>query len=155
MYDQGYHELCRAVYDETARIIVEAKGPSASLKSMLAAAHSVAEGHYPADDDIGAWALRRAFDAVLAEVEGNPVPAEAVYPKAVQGNWLSEGPAGTWAMLAEGDDAPTVDTSSDTSPSFDTGSDENDIEVSFGACVPCPTMAVGVAATAALVAAST
>lgn len=66
-YNQGDHERCFRVYEEAARRLVRTRddcpGPQAALLEGLKRAESMS------DSDGRAWALRDAFDGLLAVIE--------------------------------------------------------------------------------------
>jgi multisubunit Na+/H+ antiporter MnhC subunit len=85
LYGKGYQALCTAIYASAARTIHMATGPSASTKALACSGLArAATGTEPEK----AWALRRAFDAILADLEGTPRQQESHYPLHAQGSWL-------------------------------------------------------------------
>lgn len=113
LYDKGYKELCLAMYETAARQIVAAAGPSGAIRALACAGlQQAASG----TKELKAWVLRRAFDAILADLAGSDRVRESRYPSNVQGNWLpprgDTGSPGACAGLADLSTSGQVSTAS-------------------------------------------
>eukprot|EP00441_Pelagodinium_beii_P047774 CAMPEP_0197621894 /NCGR_PEP_ID=MMETSP1338-20131121/2323_1 /TAXON_ID=43686 ORGANISM="Pelagodinium beii, Strain RCC1491" /NCGR_SAMPLE_ID=MMETSP1338 /ASSEMBLY_ACC=CAM_ASM_000754 /LENGTH=643 /DNA_ID=CAMNT_0043191467 /DNA_START=16 /DNA_END=1947 /DNA_ORIENTATION=- len=86
LWDKGYPELCIAIYETTARQILASTGSSLALRSL--ACVGLREASIAASKNDKGWILRKAFDAVLADLSGQARTADSGYPSAVQGAWL-------------------------------------------------------------------
>ena len=118
LYSKGYPDLCAAVYAETALALMKVVAETALDAVSRRAICGALSLNLSSDVDI-AWALRRAFDAVLAVTKaiaaadagggGDAAAATAAaaaaatgavraqddtnYPSAVQGSWMYDGGA--------------------------------------------------------------
>eukprot|EP00440_Ansanella_granifera_P025574 gb/GFBE01027771.1/.p1 GENE.gb/GFBE01027771.1/~~gb/GFBE01027771.1/.p1 ORF type:complete len:690 (+),score=127.26 gb/GFBE01027771.1/:1-2070(+) len=84
LYDKGYQELCIAIYAAAARQILAATGLGAIRGIACAGLTRAATGSNAEQ----AWVLRMAFDAIAADVLGNPRESASRYPAEVRGSWL-------------------------------------------------------------------
>jgi hypothetical protein len=85
LYDKGYKGLCVAQYASASRSIVAATGVSSTIKAVACAGLTRAVKGEKVED---AWALRRAFDAILADAKGQARPLKGHYPSYVQDDFL-------------------------------------------------------------------
>uniref|UniRef100_A0A6U2CT99 NADH:ubiquinone oxidoreductase intermediate-associated protein 30 domain-containing protein n=1 Tax=Hemiselmis andersenii TaxID=464988 RepID=A0A6U2CT99_HEMAN len=101
LYDQGYTELCTALYDATARLV--AGSSSAADASRDAACAGLERATQVSSDPADrAWVLRRALDAVLAVEEGTALPGDGEYPKVAQGDWTANKQTSGWDVCRSG-----------------------------------------------------
>mmetsp|Transcript_68289 Transcript_68289/g.177356 ORF Transcript_68289/g.177356 Transcript_68289/m.177356 type:complete len:562 (-) Transcript_68289:191-1876(-) len=88
LYDKRYRELCAAIYVATARQIVASMGPSQALRSL--ACVGLQQAASSSSKPTQAWVLRKAFDAILADIAGSARKADSAYPASIRGSWLLE-----------------------------------------------------------------
>jgi len=86
VYDKGYPSLCAEMYASAARSLVASASVPATARGVACAGLQF----QTASSAIEAWALRRAFDAIMADASAQSRKSESRYISEVQGTWLPE-----------------------------------------------------------------
>jgi hypothetical protein len=85
VYNKGYHHLCADMYESVARSLITSEMMPMSSRGLACAGLS-----FQTDSaDTKAWALRRAFDAIVADAKGHSRAMQGHYPSEVRGSWLA------------------------------------------------------------------